>query len=155
MEVGGSYASSIGAGRTCVLLDRLFGVWWEGGGLETVTRCRFLEGVASSGGRRERENCSLSYNLYLLARVHFSTRQRLRNPFFKPISGCCLMSSRPALRPSCAVENARSHSFNSFRSFNNWFPWSPCTIALSMVAISSTQGLRYTLEVYGHFAYME
>ena len=29
MDVGGSYASSIGGGRTCVVLDRLFEVWWE------------------------------------------------------------------------------------------------------------------------------
>ena len=58
-----------------MVLDRLFGVWWEGGGFDTVDRCRFLEGVASSGGRRERELCSLSYNLYLLARAHFSTHQ--------------------------------------------------------------------------------
>ena len=119
MDVGGSYASSIGAGRICVVLDRLFGVCWGGGGFDTVDRCRFLEGVASFGGHRERELCNLSYNLYLLARAHFRTYPRLGKPFLKPMSGCCLMSSRPALRPSCAVENARSHSFNSFRSFNN------------------------------------
>ena len=120
VDVGGSYASSIGAGRTYVVLDRLFGVCWKGGGFETVDRCRFLEGVASSGGRREREVCNLSYNLYLLARAHFRTHQRLGKPSLKPVSGCCLMSSRPGLRPSCAAENARSHSFNSFRRFNNW-----------------------------------
>ena len=119
MDVGGSYASSKGAGRTCVVLDRLFGVWWEGGGFEIVDRCRFLEAVASSGGRREREFCILSYNLYLLARGYFRTHQSVGKPILKPISGCCLMSSRPALRPSCAAEKARSHSFNSFRSFND------------------------------------
>ena len=63
-----------------MVLDRLFGVWWEGGGFETVDRCRFLEGVASSGRRREREVCSLSYDLYLLARAQFSTHQKLRKP---------------------------------------------------------------------------
>ena len=36
MDVGGSYASSIGAGRICIVLDRLFGVCWEGGALEAV-----------------------------------------------------------------------------------------------------------------------
>ena len=45
--------------------------------------------------------------------------KELAKPFPKPMSGCCLMSSRPALRPSCAAEKARSHSFNSFRSFDD------------------------------------
>ena len=138
-----------------MVLDRLCGVWWEGGGFETVDRCRFLEGVASSGGRREREFCNLSYNLYLLAGAHFRTHQRLGKPSLKPMSGCCLMSSRPALRPSCATEKARSHSFNSFRRFNSRSSRSSCMIALSMVAISSIQGVRYTLKVHGHFAYMK
>ena len=102
-----------------MVLDRLFGDGGAGGGFETVDRCRFLEGVASSGGRREREVCNLSYSLYLLAGGHIRNHQRLGMSSLKPMSGCCLMSSRPALRPSCAAGKARSHSFNSFRRFNS------------------------------------
>ena len=75
--------SSIGAGRTCVVLDRLFGVWWEGVGFDFVDRWRFLDGVASSGGRRGREVCILSYNLYLLARASFSIHQKLQISTFQ------------------------------------------------------------------------
>ena len=69
-----------------MVLDRLFGVWWEGGGFETVDRCRFLEGVASSGGRRERKVCNLSYNLYLLAGAHI----RIIKDWESHLSNLCL-----------------------------------------------------------------
>lgn len=59
-----------------MVLDRLFGVYWERGGFETVDQCRFLDGAVSSGGRRGREVCNLSYSLYLHAGAYFSTHQK-------------------------------------------------------------------------------